>query len=564
VQEFIDRPSLWAEIVHPDDRYLSEKALEDLQNGGSAVRECRIVRPDGSIAWIHDRSKFIHDEHGIPVRVEGITSDITERERVQESLAESESFNRNLVENLPEYIAVYGMDGNLLYVNPASARTLGYDADTLIGTHVLSYIAEEYHETVIAKMTVRREGGEASPYEIEMVTRNGPRRSVIVKAAPIQYQENPATLLLLIDITERKQAEEALRQLSDRLSLATRAGGVGIWDYDVVNNTLTWDAQMFALYGITKEQFGGAYEAWQAGLSPEDKQRGDDEVQMALRGEKEFDTEFCVLWPDGSIRNIRAFALVQRDAWGKPIRMIGTNWDISERKELETEMKYHEQELTQFSKSLATANKKLTLLSSITRHDINNQLTVLMGFLAILKKKHSDTFTDEYFQKINAAAERISSMIRFTREYENIGVNAPVWQDCHTLVDTAAKEAPLGKVMVANDLPVGGEVFADQLITKVFYNLMDNAVRYGGKITTIRFSVEDSGDEHLIVCKDDGVGIPVEEKEKIFERGFGKNTGLGLFLSREILDITGITIKETGEPGKGARFEMTVPKGMYR
>ncbi|MEI6842822.1 MAG: ATP-binding protein, partial [Methanomicrobiales archaeon] len=87
---------------------------------------------------------------------------------------------------------------------------------------------------------------------------------------------------------------------------------------------------------------------------------------------------------------------------------------------------------------------------------------------------------------------------------------------------------------------------------------------YGGKITTIRFSALKSGDDYLILCEDDGVGIPADEKEKIFVRGFGKNTGLGLFLSREILSITGITIAETGEPGKGARFEMVVPKGAWR
>jgi signal transduction histidine kinase len=154
-------------------------------------------------------------------------------------------------------------------------------------------------------------------------------------------------------------------------------------------------------------------------------------------------------------------------------------------------------------------------------------------------------------------------MIQFTKEYEQIGVNAPVWQDCHTLVDTAAKQAPLGKVMVKNDLPTGAEVFADPLIEKVFYNLMDNAVRYGGKITTIRFSAEERDGNHVIVCEDDGNGIPADEKEKIFERGFGKNTGLGLALSKEILDITGITITETGVPDKGARFEITVPEGAW-
>jgi signal transduction histidine kinase len=214
--------------------------------------------------------------------------------------------------------------------------------------------------------------------------------------------------------------------------------------------------------------------------------------------------------------------------------------------------------------ALSQANKKLTLLSSITRHDINNQLLVLMGYLTILEEKEPDLSSKEYFRKVETAAKRISAMIRFTKEYESIGVNAPVWQDCRTFVDTAAKQAPLGKVMVKNDLPAGTEVFADPLIVKVYYNLMDNAVRYGGKITTIRFSVQESGDDHLIVCEDDGEGVIAEEKEKIFERGFGKNTGLGLALSLEILSITGITIRETGEPGKGARFEITVLKGTWR
>lgn len=132
------------------------------------------------------------------------------------------------------------------------------------------------------------------------------------------------------------------------------------------------------------------------------------------------------------------------------------------------------------------------------------------------------------------------------------------------LVDTAAKEITLGNIRVENDISAGMSVFADQLTIKVFFNLMDNAVRYGGKITTIRFSVEKLDGDCVIVCEDDGEGIAVDEKERIFERGFGKNTGLGLFLSREILAITGITIKETGEQGKGARFEMTVLEGMWR
>ena len=270
-----------------------------------------------------------------------------------------------------------------------------------------------------------------------------------------------------------------------------------------------------------------------------------------------------MLWrSDGTSFPAEYWSYPQRHE-GNVVGAVVTFIDITERKELEKEMEYHALELRQFSTSLAAANKKLTLLSSITRHDINNQLTVLMGFLAILKKKQPDPTLNEYCSKASNAAQRISAMIQFTKEYDAIGVSTPVWQDVRTVLDTAAKEAPLGKIIVKNDLPAGIEVFADPLFVKVCYNLMDNAVRYGGKITTIRFYDEEIDGVHVVVCEDDGEGVVAEEKEKIFERGFGKNTGLGLALSREILSITGITIRETGEPGKGARFEMTVPNGAW-
>ena len=214
--------------------------------------------------------------------------------------------------------------------------------------------------------------------------------------------------------------------------------------------------------------------------------------------------------------------------------------------------------------ALQLANRKLHLLTGITRHDIKNQLMVLLEYLELLQKKVPDPALEEYFTRIMHTSERIATMIQMTKTYENIGVNAPVWQDARMLFDTAVKDIPVGMIQCINDIPTGIEVFADPLIVKVFYNLIDNAVRYGKKITTIRFSVLKPSDDTIIICEDDGVGVPAEVKEKIFERGFGINTGLGLALSREILDISGITLQETGEPGKGARFEMMVPKGVYR
>ena len=228
----------------------------------------------------------------------------------------------------------------------------------------------------------------------------------------------------------------------------------------------------------------------------------------------------------------------------------GSDTDITERKRAQ--------------EALREASRKLNLLSSITRHDINNQLMALEGNLTLLKMKQLEHSSDEHLLKVEAAAERISAMIRFTKEYEDIGVHAPIWQDVMALVRTASGDIPFEKARVVNDVPAGTEVFADPLIAKVFHNLIGNAVRYGGNITTIHFSVEERDGVHAIVCEDDGVGISADMKEKLFTHGFGKNHGLGLFLSREILSITGITITEAGALGRGAKFVITIPAGGFR
>lgn len=213
---------------------------------------------------------------------------------------------------------------------------------------------------------------------------------------------------------------------------------------------------------------------------------------------------------------------------------------------------------------LRMAQRKLALLGDITRHDIRNQLMVINGSIGLISGEDLDPALTTSFSRIQNAAARIDATIRFTKEYDRVGMQAPAWQEIRSIVCTADTDAVAAQVRVQNDLPSGTEVFADPLIASVFSNLIDNAVRHGERVTTIRFSGGEAGDSFRVVCEDDGVGVPAGEKELIFEHGHGKHTGLGLFLAREILSITGITISETGEPGSGARFEMIIPKGTYR
>ncbi|MHB8163637.1 MAG: ATP-binding protein [Methanoregula sp.] len=215
--------------------------------------------------------------------------------------------------------------------------------------------------------------------------------------------------------------------------------------------------------------------------------------------------------------------------------------------------------------TLSRVNKKLTILSSITRHDIKNQLMALSAYLE-LSGSSLDNIPEatEYLRKEREVADAIGRQIDFTRIYEDMGTTAPVWQNLDASVRRAVAALPMRGVGVEVDRR-DLSIYGDPLFEKVFYNLIDNALKYGGEtMTKIHISCHETDMGLVIICEDDGVGIIPKDKEHLFEQGFGKNTGLGLFLSREILSITGITIKETSEPGKGARFEILVPKGAYR
>ncbi len=214
--------------------------------------------------------------------------------------------------------------------------------------------------------------------------------------------------------------------------------------------------------------------------------------------------------------------------------------------------------------ALSEANRKISLLTNITRHDITNKIVAVHSYLELIRELATDPRQLEYLNKQEQAVVAINEQIAFTKEYQQLGTEAPSWQDAEKALRIAKTQVDLGKVSLESTLG-SWEILADPMLDKVFYNLCDNAVKYGGPgLTAIRISPHRDERDLLIVVEDDGAGIAAEDLPRLFERGYGKHTGLGLFLSREILSITDITIRVTSDPGRGARFEIRVPAGKFR
>jgi len=212
--------------------------------------------------------------------------------------------------------------------------------------------------------------------------------------------------------------------------------------------------------------------------------------------------------------------------------------------------------------ALALSNRKLNILFGITRHDILNKLSALSGYNELLQARIADPPISTMLEKQQKTIDDIWKQIEFTKEYDTLGMNSPRWYRVDEISGRAYSQILQPVTFACETRNV--EIYADPMMEKVFFNLFDNALRYGEGISKIRLSWAPAGEDLRILFEDNGIGIANGEKERIFERGYGKNTGLGLFLTREILSLTGMTIQETGEFQKGARFEIRVPSGNFR
>jgi PAS domain S-box-containing protein len=514
-----------------------------LVNGEPLKIESSLPLPSGE-HWHDTLLVPVKDRTGAITGVMGISRDITERKKAEAALGQSEMRYHELFELGGE--AVFLIDnetGRLLEANAAASEMYGYTHAELM----------EMNNTDLS----------AEPEDTREVTTASPEGSVVV---PLRYHRKKDGAVFPVeingrfflsgarsvhvaairDITLRKRAEATLRESNERFKTVMDSLDAFVYVADMKTHEILFINQTGRnIWGdvvgkrcwniIQNGQTGPCSFCTNDKLLDEDGDPADViiwEIRNTVNRHWYECRDRAIRWTDGRIVRLE----------------IST--DITDRKRAED--------------ALVRVNNKLNLLSGITRHDILNQLTALRAYIDLSSEHTTDEVVLEFIKKEMMIANVIDRQISFTRDYHKLGVMAPVWQNIADIIEWARQSLLVRNVDIRTEFS-DLEVFADPLLEKVFYNLMDNALRYGGeKMTTIRFFLQESDDALIICCEDDGTGIAGENKELIFNRGYAHNTGLGLFLSREILGITDSSIVETGVFGRGARFEIRVPKGSYR
>ncbi len=373
------------------------------------------------------------------------------------------------------------------------------------------------------------------------------------------------TKLALQNVMEDLEAERVkLASSEERFAIANFSAKVGIWDWDVVNNHIIWDKAMYGLYGIKEGDFGGAIEAWEAGLHPEDAKRCQVEIQAALKGEKNFDTDFRIVWPeDKSIHHIRAHATVQRDEKGEAIRMLGTNWDITELKSL--------------AQRLASSNQELEQFAYVASHDLQEPIRKIVGFTQLfsnLFEGEMDGKKKEYMHYIVDGAKRMQLLIQDLLQYSRVGSTQLDFEefDFTSIVEEA--KANLELIIDETDTKITYKQLPSLKVHRGFMvrliqNLINNSIKYRSEAPPeINILAELKNRRWEFTISDNGIGIAEEFFEQVFvvfKRLHGKGeysgTGIGLAICRRIVERHGgrIWIKKSMS-SKGTTFKFYLPE----
>ncbi len=504
---------------------------------------------------------FEYGTRAVGIILEDITEMMTYQheleQRVRERTAEvvrAKDFAENLINTANAMIIGLDTEGKVTIFNKAAEQVTGYTHKEIAGKNWFEVIVpKDRFPNSWNEFRHISKGGFPDNSENPILTKSGSVRYISWNNSTlVEDGRIIATISFGIDITDKKRADELLKE--SQRTLATLMGNLPGMAYRCRNDmkrTMEFVSEGSAdLTGYLPSDFIENETVDYAGLiHQDDRQIVWDQIQEAIRDQQKFKIMYRILTATSTEKWVWEQGLGVFSPGGDLLAIEGFIIDITDRKQAEEIIK--------------KANKQVALLTKITRHDIINQINTLKGYISIIKRLVTDEKTVEVLKKEEAIADTILRQIIFTRDYQNVGAEPPRWILVKDTLDTILQTVERGSITIAvntGDL----EIYVDPLIEKVFFNLIDNSLRHGGHLAHIEISCEQKEKDLFLIYEDDGVGIPDDEKEIIFTRRFGKNTGYGLFLIREILSITGFSILENGTYGKGVRFVISIPPKSYR
>lgn len=510
-----------------------------MSEGRTISEEVWVTYPDGHRALIDTLRSPLRDPDGSITGILGVCRDTTERRNAEAQIIQVRDNYDLFFNRIDDFLYVLDVQGRIIHVNDTVTKRLGYSKEEIIGRSMLMMHPldrqEEATRTVQAMLD-----GTADYCGAPLITKDGKNIPVETRVTKGEWNGSPALFGVSKDMSKIMLSEKKFSS-----SFHLNPTPMALSEYESGRFIDVNEAFLDLTGYVRNEVIGRTSVDLDLFVS---KTTGKDVIEQFGDKSYKLNIEMSMRCKDGEMREgSLSMAMIELD--GKN-HLISTMLDVTDLKRAE--------------KALHRANINLNLMSSVTRHDINNQLMLLMGYIELMSKAATMNDVEAHKAKMMKVAKRISSMIALTREYEGVGTGLMEWQNIRESIERAGEQVELGEVRIVNDVPPDIEILADPIIKKAFNNLIDNAIRHGERITFVHFFLEVHDHDRALICEDDGCGIQLEDKERVFERGFGKNTGLGLFLVREIMSINDITITEEGEPGKGARFVMTLPPGGIR
>ena len=559
---------LAAHHMLPEFQQIFRDAFLIAEKTGVLTFEGKVRWPDGSIHWIYPNGIVHYDDNGKPVRMVGVVADITESKIAEEKLRESEERYRAIFESSIDAMLITTPEGGIETANDAALRMFEMTREELISggrNAVVDFSDPRLNAALRERNRTGRFRGELNLKKKDGTIFPVDESNVVFT----DKQGSNKTVMILRDITERKKAENSLRETQEKLNIALENGNIGIWEWNLKTGEVIWDKRMENMFGLKPGSFEGTYKAFERLVNDEDLSHIQKELNKSIEKDLLFETVYRTKLNSGKSKYISTKALISKDEQGEPIKMSGVCFDVTGLKEGTEKL------ISRLNEDLLRSNSELQSFAYVASHDLQEPLRMVSSFTQLLSMQYGDKLDDNAKEYIDFAVEGakrmydlLNGLLAFSRiETKNTGFNKIALSVAleNATKNLSLKIAERNAVISAGKLPV---VPADKSqMTQLFQNLIENSIKFSKNSPRIYISSKSEKNYYIISVRDEGMGIESQYFNRIFQifqRLMPKNefegTGIGLAICKRIVERHGGKIWVESVPDNGSTFSFTISK----